>query len=344
MSHEVEPKTSWRSLAATVVGTLGCLAAVNLALVWYLPRFGPNKANWLVRHKWQLAATSPDSVDAVIVGDSTAHQNIDTTRWEQTTGYTTRNLGTVADLTPAHSVWILRRLAGNSRLPPRIVFMHTYDGWHRNVNPAILAHAPVELDGLKSLDPPIKLSWGGKARFLSHRYLPLVTNNQSLQYLIEHRLHTPRDWWRSEFSMDDNGQEIAGDLDNEQLQRDLARHIAFVNDQQRTGFRPSRVADTALKSLAALASNNDVEIFVITSPVVHDLRQEPAFQMYRQGLEDYLVTACGTSSRLHYVRVGGEFSADEMENADHLLPTAARRFTDALIRALPEIAADDPVE
>ncbi len=323
-SEKLPEGRGWREASLTVVGTLALALLVNAGAVSYLDWRPVNLGYRVIKVKWQLLAAQTRPADWLVLGDSTGNQGVVPEVLSRTLGGPTLNLCTIGALGAWNDAWMLEAYSRRVGPPRHVLVLHTYQVWTRPLNLEAVAQIPPSLLDRGSLDPPLSLGVGDEVTLFLHRYVPLYAQDQALSRLVR----TP---WRVigwHFDIDASGFSHQFRPSPEAVKRDAAEHLEFVNTAP---FAMSTLNREALESLNALAERNGIEVFLASGPVYDGLWAHSAYRAYFNSVEAELRRFAGVHTHIHVVE--GEplsFPAETMQNADHLVESAARRFTAVL--------------
>ncbi len=102
-------------------------------------------------------------------------------------------------------------------------------------------------------------------------------------------------------------------------------------------FKLSENNSKALERIVSLAEKHDFNIYLANSPIYEKLYEDKDFKAYYSQLQDTLGAYAAKSDRVHYIREPITFPKEQMENADHLVYSAAKVYTNKLISEIESI-------
>lgn len=317
--------TPFRFLAVFAIAFV-VLVLLNFICVFYLKNYNPNKAYALIRHKWEMLLNKKNAATWLILGDSSGNQGVDAQLFEKDLGEKAINLCTIADMLVVNDVWMLEKYIQVHGPPKKLLIIHTYDIWKRQIFPTgFMAQIPIDLQS----DAALSMRYLALPNWKKHlmNYAPLNYQRESLSWLIQH----PQQLFQSSFHYDKYGFEAKKTADVENVLEDTAEHLKFVRESQ---FQISENNEKALKRLATLAEKYQFQVWLANSPIHDDLYLNPDFQTYFQQVQDYLSQFCKNNG-FHYINNPPMlFDEKEMENSDHLIEKAANKFTRALLEKM----------
>ena len=329
----VRPRQLWVTWLAVLAVVLLC----NFVVVPRLLVGGRNLAGWIIGHKWRLLMGLNHPVDDLVLGDSSCNQGINPVALAGALGdQRAINLCTIGDMLALNDAWMLQTYIKRFGAPKRVVIVHVYDIWSRDFNWARVGSIPLGLTTIRQLRPQVRLQRWQLRSYIESRYFPLYSNNLSLQARLR--------------PGDPNLRNAAGPrhIDSlgfladtvafpDSVELDLKRHLEFLGQES---FSLSPDNARALARIAGLAKEHGFEVYLASAPVVQQLADAPSFRHYLSQVQKALATATGEGSPVHLVfDQPMAFAAGEMQNADHLVLSAANSYTEELARRIKRIEA-----
>jgi hypothetical protein len=332
--REIGHPVTWGFIARVVTGALLALAVLNGLASLYLARFTPNRTYWLIDAKWSLLESAEGPVDWLIVGDSSCNQGVDNSSWDRMLGGRSLNLCTIGNMLALDDVWMLRGLIDRGITPSRVLVVHGYDVWRRDVNPELLGRIPSR-QSWSDATPAVALGPIGQVRELVSRYVPLLGQTAALQHVLRH----PSELFDQPFALDAQGFMREPEATPENVIRDRDGHLRAL---ERRTFSVSPENRSALSALAEIAEARRIEIYLSPAPVYAGLFESPEFQAYVLPMHDSLRKWSEQSPRLHYVDHFQTFESSQMQNVDHVTHEGAQIFTRELADVVRTLGARAP--
>jgi hypothetical protein len=103
-------------------------------------------------------------------------------------------------------------------------------------------------------------------------------------------------------------------------------------------FAVSTLNDRALRKLVETADAHQINLYLANSPAFEDLFANTAYQTYYQSMQAYLQEVAIHSTNTHYISSVKTFTADKMQNPDHLIVSGAEEYTHWLIGVISQIS------
>ncbi len=335
LTHEViAPSSKW-SVMATIFGAILVTVLINFAALWYLEMYPANRGYWLVKQKWDMLLALEEPVEWLILGDSSGNQGIVPEVLVGDTAVSAVNLSTVASLTMLDDVWMLQLYIDKFGPPERVLVVHTYDMWVRNVIHVFLAKASIPWGAWDNLEPAFEMSAKKKAEVFLTRYAPIYAENQTLSNVIYNKMFGPGELFKKRFRLEPTGHMSL-------LNPNPANVVAGAEKQSawaagRT-FKMSAVNRAAMEQMIALAEANQLDVYMVNSPLYEGLVGDEAFQPYYAAMQDSLRGFAAQSDYVHFLDMTAVFPADEMENVDHVIESAAIRYTQMVADAIADVS------
>lgn len=217
-----------------------------------------------------------------------------------------------------NDAWMLDEYVVRYGSPKAALIIHAYDTWSREININVLAQIPGSWwDRL----PRISLSIDEWFRLYLDRYMPLYSENQSLTNL----LMLPWTAFETGMRLDEDGFEEETRAHPKRLARDLKAHLESIRTGRGVLSEDNR---RALEQIGRLAANHRFDVFVALGPVYDQLSADSAWQIYYGALVSSLDEVIGNYPRLHLINDPPmTFSGNELQSVDHVIASAARKFT-----------------
>lgn len=325
LTGELVAPTSWRMIGVTLIGTVSIVVLVNVVFV-IVPT--TNTGYLALQQKWHLLNGLTEGVDLLVLGDSSCRQALEprlaATRLGLDSGL---NLCTTGNALVVNDAWMLDSYLARFPPPEAVLVIHSFDIMRREVSFPTVAQIPLEWGFWRRLAPRLRPGASGTTQLLAARYLPLYANNRTLGRLASRPFRTIERYHEFLARIDERGFVTQEQAYPNGVRTDMQRHIAFMS---RNAFRVTDANRAALERIRVLADRHDVDVYLIHGPVYEGLVKEGAFQRYVGDMGNYLEELAMRSENVEYLPDLVTFAADQMQNSDHVIEPAARRYTMAV--------------
>jgi hypothetical protein len=324
----VRPRQMW----ATWLAVLAIILLCNFVVAPRLLVGGRNLAGWIIGHKWRLLMHLDQPVDDLVLGDSSCNQGVNPATLARALGDRRAiNLCTIGDMLALNDAWMLQTYVERFGAPRRVIIVHVYDIWGRNFDWSRIGSIPIGLLSLRRLRPEVQLKRWQLRSYLESRYFPLYSSNLSLQARL--RAGDPAMSNAPGPRLVDSLGFLADTVAfPDSVEHDLQGHLRFLEGSD---FKLSRDNERSLGRIARLAEEHDFDVYLVAAPVYERLAEARTFRTYFARVQQSLAAQAGEGSRIHLVfDQPMAFAAGEMQNADHLVLTAANRYTEELARQI----------
>ena len=328
LPQEIIPPASGRKILLSLLCPWLLFALANFGAYFYLNYFPENRGYWLIKQKWNLLLNQQKPADLLVLGDSSCNQGVVPEAIETGLDMSAVNLCTIGDSLALNSAWMLSKHIKKYGAPKNILIVHVYDIWNRDINWNVTGQTPLSWGYWKQLEPNIDLSLENQKAILLNQYLPLYSQNKSLKNIID----SPDRWFvRKDYSLQEDGFMVVANANTEEVEVDTQRHLRSVRKKEEE-FNLSEPNQQSLEAIIKLAEKHDINVYLTNSPIYEELYQNPEFRAYYGQVQQKLAEFSDRSDKLHYVmREPMTFSKEEMDNADHLIESSARVYTEKLV-------------
>ncbi|MGF1513844.1 MAG: hypothetical protein ACFB5Z_09130 [Elainellaceae cyanobacterium] len=265
-------------------------------------------------------------LDWLILGDSSCNQGVVPEVLSEELGGTALNLCIFGPLLVFNDAWMLEQHIRQVGPPKNVVIIHVYDLWDREVSSETFAHlsrTPLSQKEIRAFTPPLSPDFGQKLQWFSYKHLHLYTSSKTLADFLQKPAKTFKKG--REFTVSPSGFMPKYSPNPESVVEDAVGHRGDIR-----GETP-KISDINQRSLAAirsLADRYEFEVYIVASPLYDELYEDPKFRRYLRRTEQMLEQETRSSDRLHVLMDDPvTFGADEMENADHVIESAAKVYT-----------------
>jgi hypothetical protein len=322
-----------QSVRAVIAIVVLFFAIANGVVAWLFADRPVNRGLWIVQEKWRRLRGLEQPVDWLIVGDSSCGFGLDPAIVEAELGGRAINLCTVGSMIALEGAWMLDVYLERFGAPRGVIVGHAYDVWTRSDQ---------ELRGSLWLVDPRASFWNGLVpspdldleEALSLRvspWLPLYSQPRSVEQLLVSRGSVLA---RPGFAMGPGGLTPAAGADPDFVRRDSAIHVAQASPAL---ANVSAANEQALAAFTGHAQETGVPIYLVNAPLHDELYADAAFRRPYARLQERLAAWAGASAATTLLlREPMTFSAERMQNSDHVAGDAIREYS---LRVAREVAA-----
>jgi hypothetical protein len=111
-------------------------------------------------------------------------------------------------------------------------------------------------------------------------------------------------------------------------------HIKFVTENR---FALSEANKTAMAQLVTLAEREEMNVYLVSSPLYEGLAGNELFQAYDAELDRTLDSFAASSEYVHHLPVLSVYASDQMQNVDHVVYEGALRYTKEVAQAVLDL-------
>ncbi|WP_420631804.1 hypothetical protein [Candidatus Leptofilum sp.] len=322
-------------VAFLILGTLFLLFLLNWGVLWLEKAYPYNRGYWLMAQKWERLYALPEPVEWLILGDSTGNQGIVPEVLTEQLGGTAVNLNTVGSMAALDDVWMLEAYIEEHGPPPHLLIVHTYQVWHRDIEPVFLAKMPIPWQSWENkFEPRVSLTAQEEMDAWLARYFPLYTDNVSLARLIRGWVYSQRPIFAQRYQLQADGfMRVEISPQAARVESDMQQHLKYVAFNS---FELSTINQQALSQLIVLAEAHDIDVYLAFGPLYEGVVENARFQLYFQQVRAELQAFADESEQLHLLETLAVFPANQMENVDHLIFEAAKTYTGIIAAEIEE--------
>ena len=304
-------------------------ALANIGANLYLKNFPENRGYWLIQQKWSMLMNLKQPVDWLVLGDSSCNQGVIPQVLESEFSGKAINLCTIGDSLVLNSAWMLSQHIKKYGAPKNIILVHVYDIWGREINWNVTSQTPLSWGYWNKLEPNIKLDFPQQKAVFLNRYVPLYSQNTSLKKILEER---DRLFVKKDYQLEKDGFMKVTKANISNVEYDRQGHLRNI---QKSEFSFSNTNQKSLEAIAELAQKHDINVYLTNSPLDRELYQNPDFQARYKRVQTELGQISDRYNNLHLIMAEPmTFSPEEMENADHLIASAAKSYTKQLAKEI----------
>ena len=297
----------------------------------YLKNFPQNRGYWLIQQKWSLLKSLKQPVDWLVLGDSSCNQGIIPNVLEQELSGKAINLCTIGDSLVLNDAWMLSKHIKEYGAPKNIILVRVYDVWQREINWNVTSQTPLAWGYWNNLEPKVAVSFQQQKEIFLNRYIPLYSQNTSLKKVIEESDRA----FEKRYQLAQKGFMAVEKANSWEVEEDTKRHIKDTKDK--TDYSFSQTNQQAIASIIKLAEEHDINIYIANSPLYKGLYQNPDFRAYYDGVQRELNKISDRSNKVKRIfPIPMTFSKDQMDNADHVITSAAEEYTKQLAKEIKQ--------
>lgn len=316
LSAEIVPPARRWVLALIVVGALLVWLAADVAVYVYYER-QPTNDRVVVDGKWNRLVRAGDDVDWLLVGDSSGEFGISPDVARDEFGYDLLNLSTHRIWKLVDDVWMIEYYLQHHDSRPRILVMHVVGDYQDEFNPLVMSNVSRSQAFFDRFTFSLDLSIRDQLDVQAARYVPLYYRRDDLIRRIENRV--PKALREEQnASRDDDTAYLAG------------QPAAYRANDNIVTAQNARI----LRTLAEIAAEYGVEVYLIHSPVMDDLYADPYFREDLDAIEAWLADFVAGYDHVHFLPTQWLYTREQMSHPYHVVeaekPDLTRRVFEAL--------------
>lgn len=326
IQHEVYPQevpypVSRTGIAVSIFGTIVIVTLINLLVGWYLEDHTFNRGYWIITQKGKVLSSVDKPGYWLIVGDSSGNFGIVPDVLDKRLGTRSINLCTVADMLTMDDFFMVEEYIGRHGSPIGVLIVHAYDAWPREGEPGAFARSHW---ALKKIGEYLQLDSDALVQLLIKRYIPLYSESTTLASMS---LMPRTAFLRRElpFTIQSNGFMPLLEASSG-IEGDARLHLRQI---KKIAPEISSFNRAGLQAIADLADRYQFNVYLVNSPMYEGLWYHADFRSYFNVIQDKLQQVAGNYPRLHLLHFDSDlrFSAEQMENVDHVIFPAAQIYT-----------------
>lgn len=339
LPQEHVPNTNLRSIITLIIGMGMVVFVANIIAYAAIEWRNPNLGDVQVARKWDILRNETQPGESVIFGDSSGNQGLDPQILEEQLGGRWRNLCTLANSMTFDDAWMLQEYIEQHGPPKRVVLVHVFDGWDRQIHASALGDTPHAIGEWSNLNPPIDASAKQKVEIVLTRYFPLYFKEKSLKFMIT------RPWEVKDLrtKIRDDGFMPMEEPDRPQLNDDYWSQFRQLEAAE--PFKMSKINIEAMDIIAGLAEQHGFDVFLTYGPCYDKLQKLPTFDPHFVQVHAKLEEIAGKSPRIKLVFDRPlTYEASVLQNCEHLTIEGAKRYSMAVAEALRELGVSDRMD
>ncbi|GAA6621737.1 hypothetical protein [Scytonema sp. NUACC26] len=333
---EIIKPVSTRSVLLSLLWIAILVLLANFAAKWYLEKYTTNRGDWLIREKWELLENLKQPVDWLLLGDSSCNQGILPSILNEKLNTTSINLCTIGNMTSLGDAWMLEAYIKKFGPPRNVLIVHVPDVWSRQFQLSLLAKIPLSWGYWQQIEPQIALNLNNQLDLWVQRYLPLYSANQSLANLLMFPLDSFK--LNRSFKLENDGFMIWEKPNPKNVESQKEEQINFVKSNE---FNISSDNSLALNRIVTEAEKYNFDVYLANSPLYEVLYENEKFKAYFSQVQKTLNAYANRSEKIHHIQKPMTFPKEQMENADHVVYSAAKVYTNELITEIISIPKND---
>ena len=315
--------TPYRRIGLTVLAVFTLVLLANVVVWFYLDKNTDRNVNLgsgAMRKKWHMLENLASPVDMLILGDSSAAQGVDPEFWTNASGESAINLATIGDATVVNDAWMLETYLERFGRPNKVVIVHAYDIWHRELKQNVVVQLP------------FKFIWNRLSPYVDASYIrgaviewifPIYFQDVTVPNLIKNPWQRAYDGALP--AQSDTGFSAKYTPNPVVVARDTRLHLKFVRTEE---FKLSQINAKALQRIVTLADSHGFNVYLANSPLHNKLLLDSSFEEYFSDLKSVVSEFVSKSPHVHLLLDEiVTFDANSMQNTDHVVYDAAQIYT-----------------
>lgn len=316
-----------------IILTLLCpwliFALANVGANIYLKNFPENRGYWVIQQKWSMLMNLKQPVDWLVLGDSSCNQGVIPEVLESELSGKAVNLCTIGDSLVLNDAWMLSKYIKKYGAPKNIVIVHVYDVWQREINWNVTSQTPLSWGYWNQLEPNFNLSLEEQKEVFLNKYVPLYSQSTSLKQVVK---NSDRLFQSKDYHLAKNGFMGVTEANSWNVEEDSKGHL---KDVKKASVSFSQTNQKSIDAIIDLAEKHNINVYLVNSPLYEKLYQNPEFQTYYNQIQQELNQLSDRSKQVHRLMTKPmTFPKEKMENADHLIISAAESYTRQLAREI----------
>jgi len=326
IQHEAYPEekpypVSRAGIVVSIFGTIVIVALINLLVGWYLEDRTFNRGYWIVTQKGKVLSSLKKPGYWLIVGDSSGNFGIVPDVLDKHLGIRSINLCTVADMLTMDDFFMVEEYIKRHGSPTGVLIVHAYDSWPREGKLGAFARSHWALNKIGGF---LHLDSYALLQLLIKRYFPLYSESTTLasMSLMPKTAFLRR---KPPFAIQPDGFMVLPEASS-RVEDDARFHLKQIEKIAPEISLPNRLG---LQAIADLADHHQFNVYLANSPMYDGLWHHAGFRSYFNVIQGKLKQVADNHPRLHLLHFDSDlrFSANQMENVDHVIFSAAKIYT-----------------
>lgn len=310
-------------LLFSVLLVFSFMILINVLAIVYLANDPINRAQVVVKKKWELIHELDAPLNYLVVGDSSANQGFNPQIVDDTIGLRGLNLATNGNFGFVDDVWLLETYLALHPVPQTVIVIHTYDTPQREV-PAIdlIGTYAIPLSDLLNYTYMAdQLSFFDVIEIYKIRILPIYYRRSSLMNALTQSFGI----FEKPYPLNEDGFMSVTpkgiNTFNSEPDRKAPLHLQLLKAQ----FSQDNL--NAVNRMIDLAETYDFDLYFVNGPSYMGLEADEKFQVFRQNLHKIYRRFDEQSPNVYYIPAVFLFPAEAMVSMDHLIADAADDYT-----------------
>lgn len=324
---ETTKPTSSKSLIKILAFVVAIILVLNALFFFLLIHFNPNLGYLIVDYKWKLLEEQKETVDLLVLGDSSGNQGFSVDEYKDQTGKDALNLCTIGPMLTLDDSWMLQKYIDKVGVPKEVLVIHAHDVWPRNFNKVLQSRIPLREIQSEKYKPVIPDTYQESFIYLLYKYLPMYSQRQSISQLIMH----PQSYGH-DLEFQTGGYMLWDEVDSLNTRSNFNEQINLVRSGS---FQISKSNLEGIESMISLAEKYKFKLFLANSPEYELLWEDRDFQAYYKEMADKLNSICISSKYAKFISDQPElYGIDQLAGTDHIITESGPDYTRRLISKL----------
>lgn len=326
LPQEVFYLTKRKKILQLIIGTISLFLAFNAVLYIFLINNPHNFSAAIIIEKWNLIQKiKGKEISCLLIGDSSGNQGLVTDLFPNPES--TYNLCTIGDFILYDDVLMLKYLIDNQTIPKKIVIVHVYDVWERNLNKEGFQHTPVlNFSNTSHLDF-VSLSKTKQLELFRDKFFPIYSQKETVSQLILN----PQTLLFSHY-FTKNGFMPQEEVREKSVLSDVEGHKKAVFNNT---FELSKENEKSFEYLITLIEKYKIPTYIIESPLAQELFDDADYKTYNYSIQEKLKSIAAKSDYLNFIAFDKRtFPASMMQSADHVTKKGAIIYTNNVVEIL----------
>ena len=338
LPQEVLPRST---KLVQIILTLLCpwlvFAVANIGAGLYLKHFPQNRGYWLIQQKWSMLLNLNKPADWLVLGDSSCNQGVVPEVLGKELAGNAVNLCTIGDSLALNDAWMVSKHIQEHGAPKNILIVHVYDMWDREIKLNVTSQTPLAWGYWNKLEPNFEFDLTEQKDVFLNKYVPLYSQSTSLKEVLKDNQNLFKG---KDYHLAADGFMPVTEANDWNVEQDAKGHIK--DTAKKSDFAFSDTNQDSINAIIDLAEKHDINVYLANSPLYEELYQNPDFRNYYDQVQQGLEKISDRSDKVKRILIEPmTFSKTEMENADHVIETAAKSYTEKLAQEIKQVSGLD---
>lgn len=323
-------ETTRGKLIVSLIAVIAIVLGVNQWAVAKSPWHERTYDGMIVQKKWDLASSGASAGGIVVIGDSSGNFAVSTDVLEAAFGREAHNLCTYGRFQVMGASWFLDRALETGSLPSMVLVVIGTRTHALRPDGFRFAQIPIAIGSWSSRVPGVGLGLKASLQFMVARALPLMIEHPSFQQsIISGRWTINADVLKVE----PHGTTLLPYARPESVEGFANKVLGEIAAQGGVAFSPRE--KKAIAGLIADADERGYDLVFVEGPIWSGLATHESHKAFMDRVNATLDEACAASPRAFHVGGGLQlFELPVLENPYHLMPAAAKVYSEELVRRL----------